>query len=74
MNVAKYRFAGAGGIILRVRVHTGRSIAAYSAVPDEAEILLSPNTRLTVNNPCTLNATDGYYYVDIEEDSNVFVF
>lgn len=72
---AKSFAGGCGGIIFRIKVVNGRSIAAYSAIPDENEILLSLNTEFVVTGECTLDRTDGYYYVDmIERRQDSFQF
>ena len=71
---AKNFAEGAGGIIFRIEALYGRSVMNYSAIQDEAEILLSPNTRLFVTAACTV-AADGYYYVDMMERRNdKFIF
>jgi hypothetical protein len=36
------------GVLFKLTVVSGRDIAAYSYLPKENEILLSPNTRFTV--------------------------
>jgi hypothetical protein len=75
LDKAKQFAEGPGGIIFRIEVLYGRSVAAYSAIPDEAEILLSPNTRLVVTGECTLDPSDGYYYIDmVERRDDKFVF
>ena len=60
------QFAGAGGIIFRVNVVTGRSVVAYSAVPREDEIILSPNSRFVVTRACELEG-DGFHYVHMQQ-------
>ena len=65
-------FAGVGGIIFRIRCQTGRSIQAYSSFPQEDEVLLSPNCRLTVTEKLHLEV-DGYHYVDFVENIGNFV-
>ena len=71
---AKRFAAGPGGILFRIAISSGRSVTAYSAHPDEAEILLSPNTKLVVCKACAED-TDGYFYVDlVERKDDKFVF
>jgi hypothetical protein len=56
-------------------IYNGKSISAYSPLPQESEILLSPNMRFIVTRECY---TDGEYeYVDIlqlSDDQDTFVF
>lgn len=66
LGKAKEFAQGPGGIILRIRIQTGRNIVAYSAIPEEDEILLSPNCKLVVTGLCRLEA-DRYYYLDMVE-------
>jgi len=47
INVAKKFANGPGGVLFVIRCVNGRSIAPYSAHPEE-EVLLSPNSRFTV--------------------------
>jgi hypothetical protein len=49
-----------------IHIHIRRDLRAYSAFPQENEVLLSPNVKLVVTEPCTL-APDGFYYVDLVE-------
>ena len=63
---AKDFTGGPGGILFRIKITSGRSVNAYSAHPDESEILLSPNSKLVVFTGCSLHR-DGYYYVDLVE-------
>ncbi len=75
-NIAKaHGFASVEGIVYRIKVRTGRSVNAYSALPEEGEVLLSPNTRFLVASECQ-QATDGYHYVDLIEERTdaAFVF
>ena len=55
-----------GGIIFRIKILSARDLRAYSAFPQEQEVLLSPNVKLVVIGTCTLEQ-DGYYYVDLQE-------
>mmetsp|Transcript_22197 Transcript_22197/g.48250 ORF Transcript_22197/g.48250 Transcript_22197/m.48250 type:complete len:214 (-) Transcript_22197:30-671(-) len=66
LDTAK-QFAGPpGGVIISINVLTGRRIAQYSAIPNEEEVLLSPNCGLIVANAVTLEV-DGYYYLEMVE-------
>ena len=49
-----------------VVVCSRRSLVGYSQYPNEEEVLLSPNTKLTVTGECRMEA-DGYYRVDLME-------
>jgi hypothetical protein len=55
-----------GGVIFRIKILSARDVRAYSAFPQEGEVLLSPNVKLVVSGPCTLDS-DGFYYVDLLE-------
>ena len=55
-----------GGIIFCIKILSARDLRAYSAFPQEQEVLLSPNVKLVVIGTCTLEQ-DGYYYVDLQE-------
>jgi len=57
---------GQNGVIFRIDILYGRSVVNYSALPDEAEIVLSPNTKLAVTSELAL-APDGFYYIDMIE-------
>jgi len=68
------QFAGPGGVIIIITVLTGRRIAQYSAIPNEEEVLLSPNCGLCVANAVTLEV-DGYYYLEmVERRKDGYVF
>ena len=58
--------AAGQAVALRVNVVTGRSLAAYSALPREDEILLSPNSRFVVIRACQPEA-DGFHYVHMQQ-------
>jgi len=65
---------GPGGVIFVVNVVMGRCIVNYSAIPDENEILLSPNSRFVVTSDLQLGS-DGYYYIHMQQRSGEgFVF
>ena len=55
------------GVMFRIQIFSGRDIGAYSYLPSECEILLSPNTRFTVTRGLHLE-NDGYMYVDLVEN------
>jgi hypothetical protein len=54
------------GVLFKLRVVSGRDIAAYSYFPKESEILLSPNTRLTVTSELYVDE-DGFACMDLTE-------
>lgn len=66
LETAKQFAQRQGGIIFRIKILSARDLRAYSAFPQEQEILLSPNVKLVVIGTCTLEQ-DGYYYVDLQE-------
>jgi hypothetical protein len=75
LSRAKSFANGPGGFIFRIEIRYGRSIQAYSAMPEEAEVTLSPNTCLFVTGSCALDEVDGYYYIDLMEKKNdAYVF
>jgi len=66
-------FAGPRGVIFRIRVFSGRLVHAYSAFPDEEEVLLSPNICLIVTK-AKYEGVEEYFYVDMLEKDAPFVF
>jgi hypothetical protein len=65
LRVAR-NFAGVGGIIFSIKCQTGRCVSDYSHFRDEAEIVLSPNSRFVVVSECSLES-DGYYKIELVE-------
>jgi DnaJ-class molecular chaperone len=65
INIAR-GFADKGGIIFHILCHTGRMVSEYSHFKDEAEIMLSPNSRFVVCSVCRLHG-DGFYRVELVE-------
>ena len=59
------RFAGAGGVVIKIDVGTGKNICALSYFPTEAEVLLSPNHKYTVTSE-TGGYVDEERYTTIE--------
>ncbi|CAM2729475.1 unnamed protein product [Rotaria socialis] len=54
-------FLGVHGTLFTIETIYGKDIAAFSAIPDEQEIVLMPGTRLCVKAwPCNL---DGRYFI-----------
>ena len=70
------RFAGRGGVVMRIRIASGRNITEYSFFPTEDEVLLSPNVRLVVNSVLQYSNEDDIYYIDLIENTpaDPFVF
>jgi len=66
-------FAEKDGILFKIKIHGGKDIAKYSFVPAEDEILLSPNMKFKVKKPL-FPETDGYQYVELEQEYITFVF
>jgi hypothetical protein len=54
------------GVLFKLTVVSGRDIVAYSYFPKENEILLSPNTRLTVASELYVDK-DGFSCMDLTE-------
>jgi hypothetical protein len=54
------------GVLFKLTVVSGRDIVAYSYFPKENEILLSPNTRLTVASKLYVDE-DGFACIDLTE-------
>jgi len=66
-------FAGPNGILFRIRVFNGKEINQCSFVPNEKEILLSPNMKFKVTNALHLEP-NGFFYVDLEEEQKEFIY
>eukprot|EP00927_Polykrikos_kofoidii_P039990 TRINITY_DN3426_c0_g1_i5.p1 TRINITY_DN3426_c0_g1~~TRINITY_DN3426_c0_g1_i5.p1 ORF type:complete len:1325 (+),score=170.48 TRINITY_DN3426_c0_g1_i5:106-4080(+) len=76
LDVAK-GFAGEDGVILRMKIRTGRDIRQYSAIPNESEILLLPNIGLIVTEEMHFDDAIGANVIDLVESSEAvqtFVF
>jgi len=71
-EVAK-RFAGPGGILFRIQIFNGKSISKCSFIPNEKEILLSPNMKFKVTEALHLDS-NGFYYVDLKEKQKLLVY
>eukprot|EP01124_Arcella_intermedia_P027429 TRINITY_DN5368_c0_g1_i5.p1 TRINITY_DN5368_c0_g1~~TRINITY_DN5368_c0_g1_i5.p1 ORF type:complete len:326 (+),score=119.42 TRINITY_DN5368_c0_g1_i5:48-980(+) len=63
ISIAK-EFCGENGIIFEIKIQNGKSISNYSILPQEKEILLSPNMQFIVNS---LKEEGGYLFVLLEE-------
>ena len=72
-DVAK-EFSGKGGVIFNIKVSTGKNISQFSTLGREDEIILTPNTGLIVAKELYKNPADGYWYVDLVEKADVFVW
>eukprot|EP01124_Arcella_intermedia_P027430 TRINITY_DN5368_c0_g1_i6.p1 TRINITY_DN5368_c0_g1~~TRINITY_DN5368_c0_g1_i6.p1 ORF type:complete len:326 (+),score=113.74 TRINITY_DN5368_c0_g1_i6:48-980(+) len=57
-------FAGENGIIFEIKVKNGKSISNYSIIPQEQEILMSPNMQFIVQSSYE---KDGFTFVLLEE-------
>ena len=57
------KYFARGRIIFRIKCRTGRLIREYSAFPNEEEVILSPNCRLTVTDE--LHWEEDGYYLDL---------
>jgi len=70
------KFATSNGVVVCMKVRTGKYIGNYSVYPREEEILLSPNMSFFVNEALH-QKEDGMWYVElVQEDpeANVFIF
>jgi hypothetical protein len=66
LQAAKQFAQGPGGVIFRIRTHSGRRIRNYSQFQSEEEIMISPNARFMVTSESPTDE-DGYYVVDLME-------
>jgi hypothetical protein len=66
-EVAKDNFSGGTGVIFRIKVVSGRNIQPLSVLPQEDEVLLSPNCRFLVTN--ALHSEGNLQVVDLMEIS-----
>jgi len=71
-DVAKDFAKGPGGILLRIKIFSGKLIKEYSIISMEDEILLLPNTKFRVTKG--IQKEGEYFYVDLEEQENPFIF
>jgi len=62
-------FAGENGIIMCIKIYSGRMIKEYSILKGEDEILLSPNTKFVVTKSVS-KGDDGFFYVEFGQDKN----
>ena len=60
-------FAGAGGVIMKIKVQSGRDICPLSFFPTEGEILLSPNHKFVVTSENGGRIEGGRTFVDMLE-------
>jgi len=75
LSQAKH-FTEPGGIIFEISIYSGKSIKNYSFLPQEDEILLSPNMKFTVSSDL-FKGKDGYWYLKMVQnlkDVKAFVF
>lgn len=54
------------GVLFKITVASGRQIGAFSAIPSEQEVLLTPNTRFAVSREMYFDE-DGFACVDLAE-------
>ena len=58
------------GIIFRLKVTTGKDVKDFSFfAAEEEEVLLSPQTRFVVTSEPYVNPDDGYWYLDLLEQT-----
>lgn len=72
-DVAK-EFAGKNGVVFNIKLSSGKNISQFSTLGREDEIILTPNTGLIVAKELYKNPVDGYWYVDLVEKTDVFVW
>lgn len=70
-SVAK-RFAQKGGVVMHVTCSTARSIRAFSAFPQEAEVVLLPNWTGFVTKDLEFCQSDNVWYMSLREIGNDF--
>eukprot|EP01124_Arcella_intermedia_P006939 TRINITY_DN14212_c0_g1_i1.p1 TRINITY_DN14212_c0_g1~~TRINITY_DN14212_c0_g1_i1.p1 ORF type:complete len:149 (-),score=39.96 TRINITY_DN14212_c0_g1_i1:36-425(-) len=61
-------FAKVKGIIFEISVFTGKAIQSYSILPEENEVLLSPNMEFKVTQ-ALCQRSDGFWYLKLQEES-----
>jgi len=59
-------FAGAEGIIFKIKALGVKNISPYSFYPREKEVMLLPNTILIVTSPLTKDKNSGYSFVKLQ--------
>jgi len=66
-------FAKQNGIIIKIKIYSGKIIKDYSIIKGEDEILLKPNSKFVVTKGIYQH-TDGYSYLELEEQQKFFIF
>lgn len=66
------QFAGPTGVVFRIKINSGKSISAFSALGGEKEVLLPPNAGLVVSDELHVDPTDGRQYIDLVEKAGMF--
>jgi hypothetical protein len=65
---------GPEGIIFRITVKNGRSVQEYSLFPNENEVVLLPDSRLVVDKSMYQSEINGFWYVDLIESDDMYIF
>ena len=74
LGVAR-QFAGPEGVIFRVQIHDGRCVKDFSFLPNEDEILLSPNSKFLVTASLVADPDGmGFLFVDLSQILADYVF
>jgi hypothetical protein len=74
LGVAR-EFAGPEGVIFRVQIHDGRCVKDFSFLPNEDEILLSPNSKFVVTASLVADPDGmGFLFVDLTQILADYVF
>ena len=74
LGVAR-QFAGPEGVIFRVQIHDGRCVKDFSFLPNEDEILLSPNSKFVVTASLVADPDGmGFLFVDLTQILADYVF
>jgi hypothetical protein len=60
---------GIGGLVMEVSVVDGRSIASYSILNDEDEVILEPSVKLTVTQPVSALAQNAHRVLKLQQIS-----
>jgi len=66
-------FAGQDGIIFKICIYQGKVIKLYSFLSAEDEVLIRPNSKFLVMK-ALYKGSDGFYYVELEEQQKILMF
>ncbi len=67
MNIKSVQdFLGKSGTLFTIKTTHGKDVSMFSAVPDEAEVILMPGTRVRAKSEA-LNFIDRLFVIHLEE-------